>query len=290
MTSATGTEGVTRPGYNAMRPIGRWRVDRAHGEAAMVAGVVTVIAGWVCSWRHRAAPVVSAKSIDAFRAWISRYRWTDTDFLIFARGHPSCRRKNCLIARGACPARAGWRWQVDGPLWPARSRDQRRRGLPGRVGCCCPAGASPVSRARQGAIDGAGATRRLAPGVSTSRVELGVMCCGGTQGLRPGRSRSRCPRRAAGNIALDRLLRPVGAVQPAVQADRRVDEGEVGERLREVADLLAGERDLLRVQAQVVRVGQHLLERLPRSSDLAGAGQRVDVGERAQRERPLRAA
>src|SRR4051794_30879056 len=45
------------------------------------------------------------------------------------------------------------------------------------------------------------------------------------------------------------------AVERRVQGDRRVDEGQVGERLREVADLLPGQGDLLGEQAHVVGVG-----------------------------------
>ena len=52
-------------------------------------------------------------------------------------------------------------------------------------------------------------------------------------------------------------------------------------------ELLAGEPDLLGVQAQVVGVGEHLLEGQPRLLEPAGAGQRVDVPEGADREGPL---
>ncbi len=79
-------------------------------------------------------------------------------------------------------------------------------------------------------------------------------------------------------------------VELPVEGEGGVDQREVRERLREVADLLAGERDLLGVETHVVGVGQHLLEDHPGPVELTGAGERVDVGERAQREGALGAA
>src|SRR6478752_10390359 len=64
-----------------------------------------------------------------------------------------------------------------------------------------------------------------------------------------------------------------GPAQRLVEADRRIDERQVGERLREVADLLAGQGDLLGVQARVVAVGEHLLESGPRVVQPAGPGE-----------------
>src|SRR5438093_7696255 len=49
-------------------------------------------------------------------------------------------------------------------------------------------------------------------------------------------------------------------VELVVEVDRGVDQGQVAERLREVAELLPGQADLFRKQAQVVGVGVHLLE------------------------------
>src|SRR3954469_9383750 len=79
-------------------------------------------------------------------------------------------------------------------------------------------------------------------------------------------------------------------VEGRVQGERRVDQRQVGERLREVADLLAGEGDLLGVEPHVGGVGEHVLQRRPGVVQPAGAGEGVDVGERAQREGALRAA
>jgi hypothetical protein len=42
-----------------------------------------------------------------------------------------------------------------------------------------------------------------------------------------------------------------------------VDRGQVDEGLREVADLLPGQRDLLQVEAHVVGLSEHLLEAQP---------------------------
>src|SRR3954453_22024228 len=69
-------------------------------------------------------------------------------------------------------------------------------------------------------------------------------------------------------------------VQVPVERDRGVDECQVCEGLREVANLLAGERDLLGVQPKVVGVGQHLLESHPSLADLSRVSQGADVGER----------
>src|SRR5215207_1985508 len=57
--------------------------------------------------------------------------------------------------------------------------------------------------------------------------------------------------------------RPLRVVQPFVEADGGVDQREVGERLGEVADPLAGGVDLLGIEAEVVCIGQHLRERQP---------------------------
>ena len=50
------------------------------------------------------------------------------------------------------------------------------------------------------------------------------------------------------------------AVQRTIQVERGADQRQVRERLREVARRLARGPDLLGVQADVVRVCQHLLE------------------------------
>jgi hypothetical protein len=55
---------------------------------------------------------------------------------------------------------------------------------------------------------------------------------------------------------------PAGAVvELGVQVERRVDVCQVAERLREVAQSLAGQPDLLRLEAKVVGVSAHLLQR-----------------------------
>src|SRR5215469_2196469 len=80
------------------------------------------------------------------------------------------------------------------------------------------------------------------------------------------------------------------AAERAVEVERGADQRQVGEGLREVALLLAGTADLLGVQAQVVGVGEHLLEGQPCLVKSPGAGERLDVPERADRERSLLAA
>ena len=76
-------------------------------------------------------------------------------------------------------------------------------------------------------------------------------------------------------------------VELVVEVDRGTDEGKMAERLREVTELLAGGADLLRIQAQVVGVGVHLLEDQPRLVEPPGAGESVHVPERAQGEGAL---
>src|SRR6516162_620157 len=53
---------------------------------------------------------------------------------------------------------------------------------------------------------------------------------------------------------------PSAVIELVVEVDRGADQGQVTERLREVAELTAGAVDLLGVQAQVVDIGEHLLE------------------------------
>src|SRR5262249_31572354 len=70
-----------------------------------------------------------------------------------------------------------------------------------------------------------------------------------------------------------------------IEVDRGADQRQVGERLREVPEQLAARADLLGVEAEVVRVGEHLLEREPRFPHAAGARERLYVPEAADRER-----
>ena len=75
-----------------------------------------------------------------------------------------------------------------------------------------------------------------------------------------------------------------------VQGDGRIDQGEVRERLREVAELSPCQVDLLGVQAQVVGVREHLLQHESGLIGSPGPCQGVDVHERAQGEGPFGAA
>src|SRR5215467_6110672 len=76
-------------------------------------------------------------------------------------------------------------------------------------------------------------------------------------------------------------------VELVVEVDRGGDQRQVAERLWEVAQLLPGAADLLRIQPQMVGVGEHLLEDKPRLIQPPRAGQGVDVPERAQGEGAL---
>src|SRR5690242_19355944 len=75
------------------------------------------------------------------------------------------------------------------------------------------------------------------------------------------------------------------------EAGRGVDEGEVGEGLREVAEVLtrAGV-DLLRVEVERPGERKELLEQLPGPGGLADHRERGDEPERADGERALLAA
>src|SRR5215467_12083432 len=53
---------------------------------------------------------------------------------------------------------------------------------------------------------------------------------------------------------------PRAMVELVVQVQRRVDQCQMGERLREVALLATGEPDLLGEQAHMVGIGRHLLK------------------------------
>src|SRR5215471_17406772 len=93
-----------------------------------------------------------------------------------------------------------------------------------------------------------------------------------TNSVGPGPQEARCPR---------------SVVELVVEVDRCVDQRQVAERLREVAELLARRPDLLREQAQVVGVREHLLEDQAGFLQAAGAGQRVGVPEGANGEGAL---
>src|SRR5215216_2889644 len=92
--------------------------------------------------------------------------------------------------------------------------------------------------------------------------------------------------RRCGRVADDGVL--AGAVvELVVQVDGGVDQRQVGERLGEVAQLLPGLADLLGVQAQVVGVGEHLLEDQPGLLQASRTGQRIHIPEGTDREGAL---
>ena len=70
-----------------------------------------------------------------------------------------------------------------------------------------------------------------------------------------------------------------GGREPAVEVVGGADEREVREGLREVAEVLAAWTELLGVQAEVVRVAEHLLEDESRSIARRVDTQRGSVGE-----------
>jgi len=72
-----------------------------------------------------------------------------------------------------------------------------------------------------------------------------------------------------------------------VEVDRSADKGQVAKGLREIAELLAGAADLLGIQAEVIGVSVHLLKNQSRVVEPPGAGEGVNVPERAQGEGAL---
>ncbi len=77
-----------------------------------------------------------------------------------------------------------------------------------------------------------------------------------------------------------------------VEVEGRANQGQMGERLREIAEGLAAGARLLGVEAEVVGITEHLLEEQagvvqPVRFDVAGAGERVDEPEGAHVEGPL---
>src|ERR1051326_8743086 len=82
-------------------------------------------------------------------------------------------------------------------------------------------------------------------------------------------------------------LNPTASAQASVKVTGGADQGQMGKSLRKVAEELAGEADLLTVQTEVVRVGQHLLEGKARFVESARFGQRLDIPEGAHRESAL---
>src|SRR5215470_5491448 len=75
--------------------------------------------------------------------------------------------------------------------------------------------------------------------------------------------------------------------EPAVQVERGAYQPDVSERLREVTQRFATRTRLLGVQAEVVRVGQHLLEDEAGLLGAARPGQCFHQPERTHIERPL---
>src|SRR5690242_7219066 len=80
------------------------------------------------------------------------------------------------------------------------------------------------------------------------------------------------------------------SVHGAVEVERGADQRQVGQGLGEVPLLFPGAADLLGVQAQMVGVSEHFLERQTRLLEPPGPGERLDVPERARRERAFPAA
>src|SRR5262249_30747942 len=83
--------------------------------------------------------------------------------------------------------------------------------------------------------------------------------------------------------------RPRGATrgQGTIEVVRSADQAEVREGLREVAEMLTRGSELLGVEAQVVRIAEHLLEVVAGFFELAGACEALGVPERADAERAL---
>src|SRR5215831_17926783 len=83
------------------------------------------------------------------------------------------------------------------------------------------------------------------------------------------------------------VTEPPAMIEPEVEIHRCIDKREMTEGLREVSQLLSGAANLLGVESDMVRVGVHLRERQGRFLQPPGAGERVHVPERVQREGAL---
>lgn len=82
-------------------------------------------------------------------------------------------------------------------------------------------------------------------------------------------------------------VRVPGDREPPVEIECGADEREVRERLREVPEVLSLGAELFAVEADVVRVPEHLFEEEARLVQVPHPRQTLDVPERAHRERPL---
>src|SRR6185437_4764823 len=78
-------------------------------------------------------------------------------------------------------------------------------------------------------------------------------------------------------------------VELVIQVQRGIDQRQMGEGLREVPLLLAGQADLLREQAQVVGIGRHLLESETRLFEPTRTSERIHIPVGSDRERTLMA-
>src|SRR5215210_8646820 len=87
-----------------------------------------------------------------------------------------------------------------------------------------------------------------------------------------------------GSLACTRLA---ALSERAVEVKGGADEGQVREGLREVSQRLAARSDLLRVEPEMVRIAQHLLEDEPGFFQPSCAGECLHEPERAQAERSL---
>ena len=83
---------------------------------------------------------------------------------------------------------------------------------------------------------------------------------------------------------------PAFSIQGAADVHRGGNQRQVRESLREVSEGLPRQTDLLRVQAEVIRVSQHLFEGQSRFLEPAGARESLRQPERAHREGSLLAA
>lgn len=88
------------------------------------------------------------------------------------------------------------------------------------------------------------------------------------------------------------IPRVPGLTQRSVEIERGANERHVGERLGKITECFAGGTGLFRVQPQMIRVTQHLLEHQPRVveprwSDAPGARERFDEPECTDVERAL---
>src|SRR5215217_7620257 len=270
---------TTSPGTSSSASISSaWPSRRTRAMVFIIWARALTLSSALASWR---SPITALNTVRPART------------AAVATSPVTSRLTTAAASRMSCMTSRYWRtnaWKPDsflapvsrfGPWdWSRRRASSTRRPRPG---------STPSSLATAAASD------PCQPGRAASCVFVSWLTA--TVFPPPGQngdSESDRARAPAGMPHLFQVISAAGSRSPSVErtveGDGGVDQRQVGEGLGEVAQLLAGLADLLGVQAQVVGVGEHLLQGQPGLLQAAGAGQGVHVPEGADREGPLVAA